>query len=136
MPAELHRSGFPGIAASAIAMGQAVTESGASQAQPADRRFIPLATSNVRPAGVALASAPNPLDAFPVMDEGNLINITAGASLAAGAEIGVASTNGALGPVAAASGAVVYSIGQARSNAAAAEDFSLYVNPRQLSGLA
>lgn len=130
MAFKLHRSGFPGIAASAINVEAAV-----GIASGVDRSFSPIATANVRPFGIALATAVNAGDGLTILDEGNVAIVTAAASLGRGAEIGVASTNGALGPVAAASGLAVYSAGQSLSAAAAGEEFSLYVNPRQLSGL-
>jgi hypothetical protein len=63
------------------------------------------------------------------------VRVPAGGSLGHGADVGVASTNGALGPVSAASGVARYRVGQALTAAAAGETFSLYVNPKQLSGL-
>lgn len=131
MPHALHRGGYPGIAATAINAGAAVAQDTAT-----DRAFVPIASRNIRPFGIAQASAPNAGDGVAIFDEGNTEVLIAGASLGRGAEIGVASTNGALAPVAAASGSVVYSVGQSVSAAAAGEEFSLYVNPRQLSGLA
>lgn len=129
MPGMIHRSGFPGIAASAINAGAAVVI-----ASGADRNIAPIATTNVRPFGIALASGAIG-DGVTVMDDDNTVIVTAIASLGRGAEIGVASTNGGLAPVSGASGGVVFSVGQSISAAAAGEDFSLNVNPRQLSGL-
>lgn len=132
MPAfELHRGGFPAIA------GSNVNDHVAVQHDVGDtqRQVLPAASKNVEPVGVTLASAVagNPVTVF---DYGNVVKVTAGASLGAGSEVGVASTNGALGPVAGASGSVVWSVGRSETAAAPGEVFSLYVRPRQLSGLA
>lgn len=130
MPREIHRSGYPAVAASAVNAGAAVTVASGS-----DSRVAPVATANVRPLGIALATGATVGLAVTVLDEGNTAVVTVGASVGRGAEIGVASTNGALGPVAGASGSVVYSVGQSVSAGDADQDISLYVNPRQLSGL-
>jgi hypothetical protein len=54
------------------------------------------------------------------------------ASVGAGAEVGVASTNGALGPVSAASGLTKYAVGIAENAAAAGVTFSVLLRPRQI----
>lgn len=131
MPRELHRSGYPLVAASAVNAGAALTI-----ASGADERCVPVASLNIRPLGIALATGATVGHAVTVLDEGNTVVVTAAASVGRGAEIGVASTNGALGPVAGASGSVAFSVGQSLSAGAAGEDISIYVNPRQLSGLA
>jgi hypothetical protein len=133
MPAfELHRSGFPAKAASAVGALVAVShDTGDTQ-----RQVLPVSTVNVEPFGVTLATAVNAGDAVTVLERGNVVKVTAIASLGAGADIGVASSNGALGLVAAASGVVKWAVGKSMSAAAAGEVFSLYVNPRQLGGLA
>jgi hypothetical protein len=130
MAFKLHRTSFPGIAASAIAAGQPVT-----LASGGDRHVAPIATANVQPLGVALASAVNPGEGVAVLDRGNTEIVIAAASLGRGAEIGVLAGTTSFGPVSAASGSAVFSVGQSVSAAAAGEEFSLYINPRQLSGL-
>lgn len=133
---ELHRWAFPGIAASNIGAGNAV----GLTASAAERQFVPLATCNVEPFGIALATAaaaaatPPFSAAVPVVDQGNVIKVTAIGSTGVGADIGVGSSNNGLAPVAGASGVVVWRVGKAVSPAAAGEIFSLYVSPRQLSG--
>lgn len=128
MPArELHRSGFPAKAASAINAGVPVR----LNTGDVDREVLPCASANVEPFGIALATA-GAAEALTVMDQGNLVKVTAIASLGAGQDIGVASSNGALGVVSGASGSVVWSIGKSHSAAAAGEVFSLYIRPRQL----
>lgn len=133
MTMELYRWTFPAIAASGINAGAAVQLT----ASALERQVIPISTSNVEPFGVSLASAGGTSlsGACPVVDGGNTIKVPAIASLGIGADIGVASTNGGLAPVAAASGVDVWRVGKAVSSAEAnGEYFSLYVSPRKLSG--
>lgn len=139
MAFELYRWTFPAIAASAIGAGDPVRLSPSA----AERQVVPLATWNLEPFGIALATAnyaaatPPFSAAVGVVDIGNTIKVTAGASLGVGADIGVATTAGApwAGPVAGAAGTVVWRVGKSVSAAAAGEVFGLYVSPRQLSGL-
>lgn len=133
MPAfELHRSGFPALAASALSAGQLVShDTGDTQ-----RQVVPIATVNVEPLGVALASAANPGDAVTVMDRGSVVKVLAAASLGAGADVGNVGATTSLGLVAGASGVVKWAAGKSMTAAAAGEVFSFYVNPRQLGGLA
>lgn len=131
MPREIHRSGYPLVAASAGINAGAVV----GIASGGDYQAVALATANIRPLGIALATAASLGNALTVLDEGNTVVVTAAASVGRNAEVGVASTNGAIGPVAGASGSVVHSVGQTVSAGAAGEDISVYVNPRQLSGL-
>lgn len=139
---ELYRWTFPGIAASPISAGNALNLiSATALAGPVERQFVPISTTNVEPFGVALATAANagatpPFSAaVPVVDQGNTIKVIAAASIAAGADAGIASggTTG-FGPVVGVAGSVVWRVGKAVSPAAAGEVFSLYVSPRQLSG--
>lgn len=134
---ELYRWTFPGIAASAINAGDAVLLT----ASAAERQFVSAATCNQEPFGIALATAaqagatPPFTAAVPVVDLGNTIKVTAIASLGVGADVGVASTNGGLGPVTAASGIDIWRVGKAVSAASnPGEVFSLYVSPRKLTG--
>src|SRR5438270_12274867 len=95
MTMELYRWTFPGIAASAIGAGQAV----GLTASAAERQFVPLATCNVEPFGVALATSsfaaatPPFSAACPVVDAGNVITVTAIGSTGVGADLGVGSSN-------------------------------------------
>lgn len=127
----LQDGGFPGIAASGINSGAALQLS----ASAVERQFLPIACSNIEPFGVALASAGGTslTQAIAVIDQGNTVKVTAIASLGCGADIGVASTNGGLGPVEAASGILVWAVGKAMQSAGAGELFGLYVKPKQLS---
>lgn len=129
MPAfELHRSGFPAKAASAMGAQIAVSH----DVGDTQRQVVAIATNNVEALGVTLATAANAGDAITVLDRGNVVKVTAMASLGAGADIGVASTNGALGLVTSASGVVKWAVGKSQTAAAAGETFSLYVNPKPI----
>lgn len=133
MPArELHRHAISAKAASAMSVGQVVGY------DVADTSFqvVPLATINVEPLGIALASVSNPGDAVTIIDRGNVIKVQAAASLGAGADIGVVGATTSLGLAAAASGVAKWAVGKSLSAAAAGETFSLHVNPKQLGGLA
>lgn len=99
-------------------------------------QVVPVATKGVEPMGLTGAASAPLGGAVVVYGPGNIVKAVAGASLGANTPIGVASTNGALGPVAGASGSAVWQVGTSRTAAGAGERFSLYVNPRQLSGLA
>lgn len=98
------------------------------------------------PIGIARASAPA---GYPVAvrDRSEVVRVQAGATVAAGAYVGVASvtaTAGAsgniqvpiLGEVAKASGSVVWAVGIALEPANPGQIFSFLVEPTQLSGLA
>jgi hypothetical protein len=95
---------------------------------------VAIATNNVRPIGFTIATVAA-LRAGAVHGVGNVVKAVAAASLGIGAECGVASTNGNLGPISGASGVSKWALGQAVSPAAAGETFSLLVNPRQISNL-
>jgi hypothetical protein len=131
MPAfELHRSGFPAKAASALSVNQVVSvDVGDTQ-----RQVLPVSTANVEPLGVALASAALPGQNVTVLDRGNVVKVLAAASLGAGADVGVVGATTSLGRPASASGAVVWVVGKSMTAAAAGEVFSFYVHPRQISG--
>jgi hypothetical protein len=134
MAFELHRDpGLSCIAASSIAAQSVVTwDVGDVQAQ-----VLSVATVNVEPIGVTRSVASNAGDAVTVYDDDHIVKAVAVASLGAGAEIGVASTNGGLGPVTAgASGVLKWRIGKSLTAAASGETFSLSIKPRQLNGLA
>lgn len=131
MAFELHRSAFPGIAASAVNAQQAVS----LDVGDVQRQVLPLATNNVEPLGVTIATAVNPADSVAVFDRGNIVKVPAVASFGAGQDIGVASTNGGFGTVSGASGVTRWAVGKSVTGALAGEIFSLYVNPKQLSNL-
>jgi hypothetical protein len=119
---------WPLAAASAVADKKVVVlDTTANQA-------VPAATNNVRPLGVTIASGAQG-DSIAVYGHGNTVKAVAAASLGFGSEVGVASTNGNLGPITGASGVTKWAVGQALESAAAGETFSLLVSPRQLSNL-
>lgn len=93
------------------------------------------ATDNVEPLGITGLASVAQGDQVVTYGQGNIVKAIAGASLGFGADLGIASTNGALGPISGASGVAKWRIGTSREPAAAGETFSVYVNPRQLSGL-
>lgn len=101
---------------------------------------VPAATSTDVPFGfngeaTAGASGINSVDAAAIYSQGNVAKAVCAASVGVGSEVGVASTNGALGPIAGASGVSKWSVGIALTPAAPGERLSVYVRPRQLGGL-
>lgn len=131
MAAEIHSNPLPGIAATVIADRVAVRViAGATQ-----RAVGPVASTNQEPFGVVDAGATS-LAPVTVHGDQSYVKAVAVASLGVGADVGHASANGALGPVAGASGSNVWRVGIAQEAAAAGEVFTVFVNPRQLSGLA
>lgn len=132
MSFELHRDGFSAGAASAILPGQVV-----AIASGADRQVVPVGTCNIEPFGVTPFASAAIGEEVAVLESRNVVAAIAAASIGRGGDIGVvAVATTSLGPVAAAAGSVIWRVGKSLSAAAAGEEFSLYVNPRQLSGLA
>lgn len=132
MAFELHRTAFPGIAASNLVPRTVVKLADGSQ----DRAVCGATNNTEMPLGISLASGLRG-EAVTVHDRGNVVKVVAAASLGVGADVNLAAAGThSLAPVAGASGAARWSVGQAVSSAAAGEVFSLYVNPRQLSNLA
>lgn len=132
MAFELHRDGFSALAASAILPGQIV-----GIASGADRQVSPIGSSNIEPFGVTPFASAAIGEGITVLESRQVVAAIAAASLGAGGDVGVvAVATTSLGPVAAASGGVVWRVGRALNSAAAGEEFSLYIHPRQLSGLA
>lgn len=129
MSYDLIRSSFPAIAASNVSARALVALTTSGQ-----RAVVPLATNTTRPLGIVNNSASRG-DACTVYDTGNYVKVTAAASIGRGAEVGIASSNGAFGPIAGASGVSIFSVGQSTEAAAAGEKFAVYVSPRQLSNL-
>jgi hypothetical protein len=133
MAFELHRfPPLPGIAASSMAANTVVGLDTANT----QRQYVAIATVNVEPVGVTRNVASNAGDGISVYDENHIVRAIAGASLGAGANIGVLGATTSVGIVAAgASGVVVWRLGRSQTAAAAGETFSLSIKPRQLSGL-
>lgn len=135
MAFELHAGiVIPGVAASNITSGVPVAFA-SSAAQ--DRAVVPVGSLNALPVGVALATA-GPTSSLPnavtVHGIGNIVKALAAASIGVGADVAVGSTNGVLVGAAGASGVVKYALGQSVTPANPGEYFSVYVNPRILSG--
>lgn len=129
MAFELHRTAFPALVASQpIAARQAV------KLTDGERGIAPCTTVADVPHGIALEGASQIGAAVTVHDRGNYVKVVAAASLGGGVEIGCAGATTSLGLAAGASGSVRVSVGQSVGPAAAGETFTLYVNPRVLSG--
>lgn len=135
MAGELHRPGlqYTVKAASAINPRKPVTFVGTSEllAVPVGSGLTGVRVNGFTGGATVGASG---AEAVTVYEEGNIVKARAAASLGVAAEVGVASTNGDLGPVAQASGTLKYTAGVALTPAAAGEFFSLYVKPRTLGG--
>jgi hypothetical protein len=130
MAIELHRHGFPGIAASDITPGAVLKLAAGS----VERGVCPVGSTGDGPVvGVAFASAAR-TEGVTVHTQGDVVKAIARASVGVAGEVNIASTG--LGPVAAASGSARYSVGQAISAAAPGEYFSVFVSPKQISGVA
>lgn len=96
------------------------------------RKVTLAATNNVEIQGFVSNASYAAAEAVTVYGEGAVVEAIAAASLGAGADIAIASTNGAVGPAAAASGVAKFRVGRSLEAAAAGEKFSLYVKPDRL----
>lgn len=123
MAFELHRNGFPAIAASAMNAQAAV----ALDVGDVQRQVVAPA-SGARVFGVALATAITAGDPVTVLDRGNVVKVTAAASLGAGQSVNILGATTSYGAVASGS----WAMGQAVTGALAGEIFSLYIDPRLL----
>lgn len=129
MAFEINRTGFPGIAASAIQDRQVVTLT------TSERGVIPCSGSAM-PHGIEQRGASALQgEGVTIGDRGNYCKAIAAASLGAGADVGVVGATRSLGLAAGASGVAKFAVGQSVTPAGAGEAFTFYVNPRQLSGL-
>lgn len=95
---------------------------------------IPVGSSNVRPhwyggLGTTASGAIVPCD-----EPGQIVKARAAASVGAGAEVGIASNNGAVGPITQASGTLKWAVGLTMSAAAAGEIVTVDFRPRTLGG--
>lgn len=125
----LHRDqGLPCVAASNIAANVPVKLVTGGSGQ---MLVIPAATSTDEILGFTHAVATQG-DAVAVHGPFAIVKAIAAASLGQG-PVGIASTNGALGPISGASGFVKKAVGDSVGPAAPGETFSVYVNSRQLS---
>lgn len=98
-------------------------------------QVVPITLVTTEPLGGTDQASSLRGDAVTVYEEGNVVKALCAASLGAGADVGIASTNGALGPVSGASGVSRYRVGKSREAAAPGSTFSVQVNPKQLSNL-
>jgi hypothetical protein len=92
-------------------------------------KVVLAASVNDRPVGFTVATGASAGHPIAVVTRG-FVKAIAAASLGAGNEVGVASTNGALGPVAAASGLTKWVVGEAQQSAAAGDTFTVELRPR------
>ncbi len=106
-----------------------------SSASGLNRAVVPVASNNLRPQGFVGNASAAQGEAVTVYGEGSIVEAVAAASIGAGGEVGVGSTNGDLGIVAGASGVTRWACGQALEDVAAGEVFSVYVKTRQVSNL-
>lgn len=128
MIGEHHTNPLPFTAASALKPFDPVRLS-ASVA----RSVVPAATNHVEVHGFIGNASAVVGEGVTVHGQESVVEALAAASLGPGADIGIASTNGALGPVAAASGVARFRVGKSLEAAAAGERFSLYVKPDRLA---
>lgn len=91
----------------------------------ADRQVVLASAASVEPHGLVGPATALQGEAVTVYGEGAVVEAVAAASLGAGANVGVGSTNGHLGPVA--SGSV--RVGKSLEAAGAGEKFSVLLNP-------
>lgn len=98
-------------------------------------QIVLCATNNVQPLGLTDASAAQGA-MVTIHEETSIARGLCAASVGANQLIGVASTNGALGLIAGASGVTRWAVGVSREAAQAGETFAIYIHPRQLSNLA
>jgi hypothetical protein len=122
-----HRHALPKIAASAIGQHLPVKDT-------AVKDKVVLAATNTDPIlGFTIATGKTFGDGLAVVDDG-VVKALCAASAGVGAEVGVASTNGALGPIAPASGFTRWSAGVLQNPGQPGETFSVLLRPRQISG--
>jgi hypothetical protein len=122
-------AGLPAFAGSIVRPNEAVKWAAGSS----ERRVVPVTASTDLAIGVngeATAAVDAPLTVYEI---GSIREVLAAASVGAGANVAVASSNGGVAPVAAASGVIRAAVGQSVTPAAAGEYFSLYVRPIALS---
>lgn len=99
----------------------------------AKRQVVPIATTGIEPVGLSGAATTAQGEAVTVYGEGAVVEAISVASIGAGQDVAVSSTNGALAAIAAASSTAKFRVGRTLEPADDGERFSLYVSPRQLS---
>lgn len=132
MAFELHEKPFPGIAASNIAKGAAVSLA----ATGAERGVFTSPSNNERAFGVTHTAATRG-EGVAVHVAGEVVKVTAAGTVLQGSEVAFSAASAGFVTQAAASGVIRYSVGQNVSPVAnPGETFSLYIRPTQLGGLA
>lgn len=124
-----HRDTLPKKVASAAIVANVPVKPLAAAAD----KVVLCATNNSYPLGFSIATGASAGNPLAVVTEG-VVKAICCASVGAGGEVGVGSTNGALGPIAGASGYTIFSIGEAQDSAAAGDTFSVHLRIRQISG--
>lgn len=136
MPAEylLNENAFPGILLGASVADRQIVRLAPTGSQ--ERAVQAVATRNEPPFGITAARA-NPNDAVTIYTEGAAPKVRAAASIGVGAPVGLSTVGTtSFGLVAAASGSVVYQVGETVTPALAGEYMTILIKPRQLSGSA
>lgn len=127
----LTRGGFPAIAGATVLPRTLVKLDTTGQ-----RQVVPCTSNSDRPFGITGDTGANPGKPVTVYEAQNIAKAIAGASIGHGAPLAFGSTNGALAVAAVASGSVRHAAADAMEAAQPGEVFSVYVNPRQISGAA
>lgn len=126
---------FPGVAATGIKLWDAVT---LASSVTQDRAVAPVASHNQLPLGIAQASAGTGASlpqSVTVQGVGSLLKVTAGATVAVGQDVHQTVGSSAYAGVTGASGSTKFAIGQAVTPANPGELFTVYINPRIISGI-
>ena len=132
MAGEHLKNALPFVAASAINPNRAVYISPSYA-----NRVVQLASTVTQEvAGVSGDATALQGESVVIYGRGAVVDVTAAASLGAGADIGVAPASAAFAPIAGASGSARHRVGKALESAAAGETFALYIDPDNLSGIA
>lgn len=125
---------LPYTAASAINPFQTVVLD--STATSTNKRAVtPVATNNVEPVGISGPATALPGESVTIYKPGALVEAISVASIGAAQDVGVSSSNGALGAVSGASGITRYRTARTVEPAGAGERFTVEINPKQLSNL-
>lgn len=129
MAFEKHKNdhNLPVIAATDISPRQFLTPGGTSVLLA-----IPAGSNNVRPHWFAGQGTTASGAAIPCQEPGQIVKVLAAASLGAGAEVSIGSTNGGLTPGALIAASGHWAVGISLSPAAAGELFAVDIRPRKV----
>jgi hypothetical protein len=120
----------------ASGMGQWVPVQFLAGGSALSETVIAAATWNAFQFGLSAATVASPGDPLELFQQGDVGKGIAGASLGAGAFVGIGSTNGILAPLAAIAAGPTqpprFAVGIALSNAAPGDVFSVYIDPTQV----